>query len=99
MSRRYSSPLIPTSCPDNPPALAMSLSSISPSMSHPPQISQSSQPAATDGSSRITFIAEAADVALEPLRLGFENIWTTTVQNVLQIMGMMQTDRCRTKKC
>ena len=42
-------------------------------MSQPPHLSHSSQPAATDGSSIITSIDEAADVALEPLRLGFQN--------------------------
>ena len=95
-ARRYSSPPpIPTSRRDNPPTLAMSPSPISPLSSQPPQIPQSSQPAAPDGSSIITSIDEAADVALEPLRLGFENIWTTTVQNVRQIMGKMQTDLSR----
>ena len=96
-SRRYSNPpALPTSHRDNPPTLAMSPSPISPSMSQPPQISQSSQPAATDGSSStITSIDEAADVALEPLRLGFENIWTGTVQNVRHIMGKMQKDLSR----
>lgn len=98
-SRRYSSPpLLPTSRRDNPPSIAMSPSPISPSTSQPPQISQSSQPAqppATDGSSLITSIDEAADVALEPLRLGFENIWTETVQNVRHVMGKMQKDLSR----
>ena len=71
-SRRYSSPpIIPTSRRDNPPALGMS-QTLYP-MSQPPQISHSSQPVATDGSSLITSIDEAADVALEPFRLRFKN--------------------------
>lgn len=38
---------------------------------------------------------DAADAALEPLRLGFENIWAETVQNVRQIMTKMQMDFSR----
>lgn len=67
-------------------------------MPQPPQTSQPSQPAATDGSSShitISSVDDAADVALEPLRLGFENIWTETVQNVRQIMSKMQKDLSR----
>ena len=95
-SRRYSSPpLLPTSRRVNPPSLALSPRPVSPSMSQPPQTSQSSQPTATDGPSLITSIDEAADVALEPLRLGFENIWTETVQNVRHVMGKMQKDLSR----
>ena len=95
-SRRYSSPpLLPTSRRDNPPSLVMSESPISPSTNQSPQISPSSQPAPTEGSSFITSIDEAADVALEPLRLGFENVWTETVQNVRHLMGKMQKDLSR----
>ena len=91
-SRRYSSPPPPlTSRRENPPSLAISPIPMSPSMSQPPQISQSSQ----DATSPITSVDEAADVALEPLRLGFENIWTETVQSVRQIMGKMQKDLSR----
>ena len=61
---------------------------MSPSTSQPLQSSQ-------DGSSPVISAEEAADAALEPLRLGFENIWAETVQNVRQIMGKMQIDLTR----
>jgi myosin heavy subunit len=63
----------------------------------PPLISQSpSQPVALDDPSPITVtIDEGADIALEPLRLGFENVWTQTVQNVRQVMSKMQKDANR----
>ena len=99
-STRYSSPP-PLTTPrrDNPPpTLAMPLS---PSTSQPPPpISQSpqspSQPVTPDDPSSITVtIDEGADIALEPLRLGFENVWTQTVQNVRQVMSKMQKDANR----
>ena len=101
-SRRYSSPPpLQTSRHDNPPPPppAISPGPISPSMPQPPHIPpQSSQPAAaTDGPApnTITSIDEAADVALEPLRLGFENVWSETVRNVRQVMNKMQKDLSR----
>ena len=105
ISRRYSSPPPPPQpsqtsrrYPTPPPLPIPRHDNSSPSASQPPQISQSSrslsQPATPDDSSSVTVIAldDAADLALEPLRLGFENVWTQTVQNVRKVMSKIQKD-------
>ena len=91
---------------DNPSPSAISPLPPSPSASHPPQQQQQqSQPQSpqslsqptiidTDGPSPIndTLILETVDIALEPFRLGFENVWGQAVQNVRQVMNKMQKD-------
>ena len=103
-SRPYSTPPPPRR--DNPPLSAISPPPPSPSTSHPPQQQQQSQsqspqslsqPTIIDGPSPIndSLILETVDIALEPFRLGFENVWGQAVQNVHQVMNKMQKDLTR----
>ena len=89
----------PTPRRDKPPALDIPPASPSPSTSQPQQLAQSprsfSQPTPTDEFLPEISVAETADTALEPLRLGFENVWAETVQNVRQVMGKVQKDLTR----
>jgi hypothetical protein len=91
---RYSSPPPSISRREN-PTLATSPGPTSPSLSQSLQISRSSPDGPAPPPPLLTSADEAADAALEPLRLGFENIWAQTVQNVRQIMGKMQMDLTR----